>query len=375
MRNLSDTIARLSFFRGLDTNPMGNHPDRLSDMVGFGSNPGALRARVYVPDDLPASAPLVVVLHGCTQSSAAYDHGSGWSALADEQGFAVLYPEQQRANNGNLCFNWFVSEDIQRDGGEALSIRQMVAGMIAAHDLDPARVFVTGLSAGGAMAAVMLATYPDVFASGAVIAGIPYGSATSMAGAFDRMRGSGAPGATQLGSLVRDASTHEGPWPTLSVWHGSADHTVDQANAGLLIDQWRTLHDLPLEPTLVETIDGHPRRTWRDAEGRVVIEDFRIDRMGHGTPLDPEGATGGGVSGPYMLDVGIFSTRHIAAFWGLGDAPARTVKSALPVSKTVKAKLVPLAKPVRASVLPKPPAVSAVAKVIDDALRSAGLLR
>lgn len=366
MRNLSDTIARLSSFRGLDsTGSTGRGTERLTELTDFGSNPGALRAFIYLPDDVPANAPLVVVLHGCTQNAAGYDVGSGWSELADLHGFAVLYPEQQRSNNANTCFNWFVPEDIRRDGGEAFSIRQMVATMVADHDLDPARVFVTGLSAGGAMAAVMLATYPEVFASGAVIAGLPYGAATTMPAAFDRMRGSKQPSAETLGSLVRGASDHKGPWPTLSVWQGTADHTVDHSNAALLIDQWRALHDLPPEPTHTETVDGHPRRVWNDAYGRTLIEDFRIKGMGHGTPLDPATEAGGGIKGPYMLDVGISSTRHIAAFWGLADAPISTKRAKPKVTKPVVLKPVKAVKPV----------ADGVAKVIDDALRSAGLLR
>ncbi|RWK67384.1 MAG: hypothetical protein EOR50_35535, partial [Mesorhizobium sp.] len=107
MRKISDTITRLAAFRagqGFQTNGQGR--DRLSDLDDFGSNPGALRARIHVPDDLTEAAPLVVVLHGCTQTAAGYDHGSGWAQLADQERFVLLFPEQQRANNANLCFNW-----------------------------------------------------------------------------------------------------------------------------------------------------------------------------------------------------------------------------------------------------------------------------
>ncbi|MBC7522079.1 MAG: PHB depolymerase family esterase, partial [Sandarakinorhabdus sp.] len=195
----------------------------------FAGNPGKLEGWAFVPRSLPARAPLVVVLHGCTQNAAAYDQGSGWSKLAVEAGFAVLYPEQNRANNPNLCFNWFVPGDVTRGQGEVESIRQMIAAMVAAHNLDPARVFITGLSAGGAMTASMLATAPELFAGGAIIAGVAHGPAGTMDGGLGRVRGGALPDAAPTARMARAASTHAGPWPRLSVWHGSADSTVDAA--------------------------------------------------------------------------------------------------------------------------------------------------
>ncbi len=101
-------------------------PSHLNDVAEFGSNPGNLRMLTYVPDNLAPSSPLVVVLHGCTQTAAGYDIGAGWSTLADRYGFALLFPEQRQANNQKLCFNWFEAGDIARDRGEPLSIRQMI---------------------------------------------------------------------------------------------------------------------------------------------------------------------------------------------------------------------------------------------------------
>lgn len=319
MRNLNDTLTRLSRFRNgaLLGGPATPAKDRLSDLVAFGSNPGALRGRFYLPRLEQASTALVVVLHGCTQDAASYDHGSGWSQLSDEEGFALLYPEQQRGNNPNLCFNWFNASDTRRDTGEALSIRQMIARMVAEHAIDPTRIFVTGLSAGGAMASVMLATYPEVFAAGAIIAGLPYGTAASIPEAFDRMRAHGGPPAAALGALVTAASPHKGPWPTISVWHGDNDPTVSHANSALVVEQWRTIHGIAPEPDAVEHIDGHLRRAWRDAHGREVIEEYRIGGLGHGTPLSTTGADACGAAGAYMLEAGISSTRRIASFWGL----------------------------------------------------------
>jgi len=148
-------------------------PTRLRELTGFGANPGNLRMFAYAPKDLPPKAPLVIALHGCTQTAAEYDHGTGWSSLADSLGFAVVYPQQQPANNPKNCFSWFLPDDIARGHGEARSIREMVEYAIATFAADRRKVFVTGLSAGGAMASVMLATYPEVFAGGAIIAGLP----------------------------------------------------------------------------------------------------------------------------------------------------------------------------------------------------------
>jgi poly(hydroxyalkanoate) depolymerase family esterase len=294
-------------------------PDRLHELTGFGTNPGALLARAYVPAGLARGAPLVVALHGCTQSAAAYDHGAGWSQLADELGFALLCPEQQRANNPNLCFNWFSPVDARRGSGEALSIRQMAAAMVATHGLDERRIFVTGLSAGGAMASILLATYPEVFAGGAIIAGLPFGAASSVNEAFARMRADGYPADTVLAGAIRAASQHKGPWPRLSVWQGGADQTVLPANAERILAQWQIVHGLQSVTPQRSLVEGSQHRLWRDAAGAPVLEAYDIPGMGHGTPLHTRGAQGVGASGPFMLEAGVSSTRHIARFWGLAD--------------------------------------------------------
>jgi feruloyl esterase len=307
-----------------DTPLPGTVPDRLREVTGFGSNPGRLRMLTYIPEGLPAASPLVVVLHGCTQTAAGYDHGAGWSTLADRYGFALLFPEQQRANNPKLCFNWFQPGDIQRNRGEPLSIRQMVERVARDHAIDRRRVFVTGLSAGGAMTAVMLATYPELFAGGAVIAGLPYGSATSVQDAFESMFQGRVRSAEEWGDLVRAASPHRGPWPKLSVWHGSADATVKSVNADEIIKQWTNVHGLPAEPSLEDRVDGYPRQVWRNAAGNDVIESFTITSMAHGTPLATgDGDNAYGAAGPFLLEVGISSTYHIAKFWGLTDGAVR----------------------------------------------------
>jgi poly(hydroxyalkanoate) depolymerase family esterase len=296
--------------------------DRLTEVHGFGANPGALRMFKYVP--VKPEPALVVVLHGCTQTAAGYDVGAGWSTLADRYGFVLLLPQQQASNNPNNCFNWFLPGDIERDKGEALSIRQMVEAMILEHGIDRGRVFVTGLSAGGAMTSVMLATYPETFAAGAVIAGLPYRTAMNVNEAFESMFQVRARSAPEWGDLVRAASPHRDAWPRISVWHGSADQVVKPQNADEIVKQWTDVHGLEREPTLTETVDGYPREVWRNRAGDTVIESYTIPSMPHGTPL----ATGGseqhcGVPGAFLLEVGISSSYHIAKFWGLTGHPRR----------------------------------------------------
>jgi poly(hydroxyalkanoate) depolymerase family esterase len=151
------------------------------------------------------------VLHGCGQNAVEYNNCAGWSVLADRHRFALLLPEQQRCNNLYLAFNWFGASDSRRDSGEARSIREMVETLVVAHGIDRDRIFVTGVSAGDAMTSVMLAAYPDVFAGGAIIAGLPYGGAATTPQAFARMRGSFIQSSDELEALVRNASAHDGP--------------------------------------------------------------------------------------------------------------------------------------------------------------------
>ena len=334
MKGLQQTLASLSALRsrfqrllssagarrGTSTLPAARHLRHRDD---FGSNPGNLRMLSYVPQGLPKRRPLVVALHGCTQTAAVYDYGSGWSNLADKHGFAVLFPEQQRANNANNCFNWFLASDTRRDQGEALSIGQMIECMIQDCGVDQSRIFVVGLSAGGAMTAAMLAAYPDVFAGGAIIAGLPHGAATNVQEAFEAMAGGRSRSAEEWCDMVRAASPHRGPWPRLSVWHGSGDAIVNPRNMESIVQQWTQVHRLSLLPRLEHEVDGHKRRVWRSDDDVDVIEAISITGMPHGVPLAATGVEGIGHVGPFHFDVGLSSTHHIARFWGLAATATR----------------------------------------------------
>ena len=324
------------FLRSLNRRHIGRADKvstRLREIFGFGSNPGNLRMLGYRPPTLADNPALVVVLHGCTQTAAAYDLGAGWSTLADRYGFALLLPEQQRSNNPNGCFNWFKPEHSRRNQGEPLSIRQMIDKSIFDYDIDRRRIFITGLSAGGAMVSNMLACYPEVFAGGAIVAGLPYGAATSVQQAFETMFQSPSRPAQEWGDLVRKASSHQGPWPRISVWHGNADKTVIPSNAQEILKQWTDVHGLPLSPSVETRTDGFPREVWTDAVGDELIEAYTIPNMAHGTPLaigEAEGACG--VPGPFLLPVGISSTYHIAKFFGVAVVRASIAKDVVILS-------------------------------------------
>lgn len=380
VRPLPDTVSRLAHVRRRVASFAQPAGDRLVELRDFGSNPGALRGWIHVPQRLRREAALVVVLHGCTQTAAAYDHGSGWSEMADRHGFVALFPEQQRQNNPNLCFSWFNPGDIRRGAGEALSIRQMVETAGRTLGIDPAKVFVTGLSAGGAMANVMLATYPEVFAGGAIIAGLPFGCAGSVPQALERMRGLRQPDATALAELAAGASEHPGPWPTISVWQGSADATVTPANAGAIVDQWRGVHGIKADPTAVTTVGGARRSVWR-VEDRDVIERFDIPGMGHGTPLKTQGEDGCGMAGPFMLEVGISSTATMCRSWNLLDDDKDIEVQSVVDERPDRAQMPESALPaLTGSVLQRlsrnePSGKPAVGQIIEDALRKAGLMQ
>jgi poly(hydroxyalkanoate) depolymerase family esterase len=227
-------------------------------------------------------------------------------------------PEQQSSNNANRCFNWFNPHDNKRGAGEACSIRQMIARMEKNHNIDSHRIFVTGLSAGGAMTSVMLASYPEVFAAGAIIAGLPYGVAADPREAMKGMFRSAARPASELGDLVRNAAEHHGPWPRVSVWHGSADRMVDPANADEIVKQWLDVHQLPSTPMAKDTVDGYPHQIWWNADGKTVIESYTITNMGHGIPLGhAENDERYGMQGTFLIEAGISSSYHIAKFFGL----------------------------------------------------------
>ena len=366
MRSLGKIVSQLAAVRRTMQEANDQDDGRLEELTGFRDNPGALDARVYLPAGRPTA--LVVVLHGCTQNASVYDRGSGWSELAARQGFALLYPQQRRTNNPNLCLNWYRPEDAQRGRGEPESIAQMVRSMADRYQIDASRTFITGLSAGGAMTSIMLATYPELFAGGAIIAGLPFGAASTLPDALERMRGEGFPSRAELASRVQAASDYRGLMPTLSVWHGTHDNIVHPANAVAIADQWRDLHGLGEIDAKVDAVAGHRRHTWFNSNGQAIVTKYDIRGMGHGTPLDTGRSDACGTVGPHMLEAGICSTRQIARSWGLLGESVEL--QGVPSSSSPLGARGPEASSQRLT-----PHRSNVSAIIEDALRSAGLMR
>lgn len=288
------------------------------EVTSFGSNPGSLRMLKYVPPQVSTGAPLVVVLHGCGQSATDHARASGWIELSARWRLLLLLPEQQRRNNLTRCFNWFRPGDVERDSGEVLSIRQMINQMIADHAVDPKRIFVTGVSAGGAMAGALLATHPEFFAGGALIATVPYGCADGLFQAIACMRGSKEGSAQAWAALVKAASDHTSSWPIISIWHGDADRIVKPVNAERLMQQWTGAHGIDSHADTEVTAPGHVRKTYQEPSGKDVVEMYLISGMGHGTPVDPgDEVPHCGEESYFFPDADICASYHTGAFWGL----------------------------------------------------------
>jgi feruloyl esterase len=290
-------------------------PGGLITVPDFGVNPAGLSMLAYRPAGLASGAPLVVLLHGCGQDPVAFALEARWIALADRVGLALVLPTQSANNNHQRCFNWFRPADVARDHGEAQSIRAMVAEAVRRFDSNPRAVYVAGLSAGGAMAVALLAAYPDVFAAGASIAGLPVGAANGVASALTRMAQAGPEDRSPQAwaDEVRHAAPpgYDGPWPRLSIWHGALDTTVDPANARLLARQWCALHGLA-EASPVTTVHPLARHEAWGGTKQPSVELWTIPAMAHFYPV---AATAGPATA--VLQAGISATDRIAEFWGL----------------------------------------------------------
>lgn len=271
----------------------------------FSNHAGTRRYKLYVPAgyraDSEAHYPLVLMLHGCTQSPDDFAAGTRMNALADELGFLVAYPAQSPNANGSKCWNWFRPGDQARDQGEPALLAGLVQRLVADHAVDPARVYVAGLSAGAAMAVILGTTYPDLFAAVGAHSGLPYRAASDVPTAFAAMGGTHAlreASAATHASATEEARMRVTP---LIVFHGDVDRTVASANGEALVKQTLgAASELLPESRTTETGArgrAYTRSVYTTALGEPLVEYWQIHGAGHawsggasaGTYTDPQG--------------------------------------------------------------------------------------
>jgi poly(hydroxyalkanoate) depolymerase family esterase len=245
--------------------------------------------RLYVPSNAKASPALVVMLHGCTQDAADFATGTRMDEAAERSGFLVLYPQQSRAANPSGCWNWFGARE-QHGAGEAALIADLTRRIVATEGVDPKRVYIAGLSAGGAMATIVAAAHPTLFAAVGVHSGLPAGAAGNLPDAMMAMRN---------GARRNTASTV----PTI-VFHGDEDHTVHPRNADVIIASIGTtaIHGTHRSTGPAGASPRYTRTEYFGAGGEVVAEQWSLHGAGHawaggdpaGSHTDPRGidATG-----------------------------------------------------------------------------------
>lgn len=290
-----------------------------TEFEDFGPNPANLTMKAYVPANLQPGAPLVVALHHCFQNAEEYAQETGWLALADAYGFAVLMPGQIAYNDPNYCFQWFNAWQQGPAGDEPVSIHSMIVAMLAAYQLDTKRVFVTGHSAGGSMALILMASYPDLIAAGGTFGSLPVGQTSAMLFAPVAMAGIGTDDPASLARRITDEMDWRGPWPRLSVWQGTDDPMVAASNGPRVRNQWLGLTGLAGTAPAVDRIGPYVRQTWRDAAGQPTVQFVDLTGIGHSVPVDSKTGCGVAPKGLTQLvsDVGVCSSLELLRFWGV----------------------------------------------------------
>jgi poly(hydroxyalkanoate) depolymerase family esterase len=269
----------------------------------FSNAAGRRRYKLYIPSQ-PSTTPrpLIVMLHGCTQNPDDFALGTGMNRLAEEANCLVLYPEQDSASNRTQCWNWFESGHQARDAGEPGIIAGLTRQIVKEHGADPAQVFVAGMSAGGAMAAVLGAEYPDLFAAVGVHSGLPAGSGRDMITGLQAMK------KPAKGRALRESV------PVI-VFHGSTDHVVAPANGDAVLQQYvgahAGLHATPLSVRHDDAAHGGRRcrrSVWRDDAGRAMAEQWVVQGAGHAW-------AGGNAAGSHTDAAGPSASKEMLRFF------------------------------------------------------------
>jgi poly(hydroxyalkanoate) depolymerase family esterase len=314
LRGFLAHMEQLGSARGLDglVGPaVGHAPAPLPEGAQFeertyANKAGSRAYKLYVPSSYHGQAlPLVVMLHGCTQSPDDFAAGTRMNDLAEEQTFLVAYPAQAQSANVSKCWNWFSTGDQQRDQGEPSLIAGITREIMRDFPVEPGRVYIAGLSAGGAAAAIMGSTYPDLYAAIGVHSGLACGAANDMPSAFTAMRQGGSPAA---GGRRRHGGSG-GAVPTI-VFHGDRDTTVNPVNGDQVIAQSKAAADLRTTVSRGEAPGGisYTHTVQADKSGRPLLEQWVLHGAGHAW-------SGGSAAGSYTEPRGPDASREMMRFF------------------------------------------------------------
>lgn len=291
------------------------------DTHTFSNRAGTLAYKLYVPASVGDAPPLLLMLHGCTQSADDFATGTRMNQLAEKHGFLVVYPEQATGANLSRCWNWFSTPDQVRDCGEPSLIAGITRSVAERHGADPRRMFVAGLSAGAAMAVILGETYPELIAGVGAHSGLPYGSAHDIPSALAAMKGGRGRNSAGIRNAVgASAPTGRGPAahavPTI-VFHGDRDHTVQYSNATEIVQQAVNAHAAQVEGagagirTESGSVPGgrrYSRAVHADARGQSHVEAWTVHGAGHAW-------SGGSASGTYTDKSGPDASAEMVRFF------------------------------------------------------------
>jgi len=282
---------------------------------------GARRYKLYVPPAHPdRPLPLIVMLHGCTQDAEDFAAGTRMNLLAATERFFVLYPEQSRLANPRRCWNWYRAENQRRDRGEPAIIAAIVRNVATRFPVASSSIYVAGISAGGAMALVLGAIYPDLFAAVGVHSGVPYGAGQSLYSGMLAMRGHGSDPVRSVHAIAASPNLRAVP---LIVLHGGRDRVTRVANAHQIERQWNHLAATASGVDLTESAkeeraaDGrnYTRTRWSANGGPALIESLIIEDLGHAW-------SGGDPRGSYTDPAGPRASEEMVRFFARHAVPA-----------------------------------------------------
>ncbi len=295
--------------------------NNLFELTNFGANKGNLEMYVYKPTNIDKQMPLVVVLHGCSQTASEIADQSGWNTLADSNDFMVLYPQQKVENNLSKCFNWFNEIDVSKNDGESGTIMEMIQYAIKNYNINISKIFISGFSAGGAMTNVLLANYPHLFNSGAVLSGIPFKAATDLATGYMAMQGKiEKTNEEWVAAISNNNLNYKGEYPKVVIFHGIDDPFVNIKNAEIIEMQWKGIHKIDTDPIIAPELNGNSdiTKTTNFKNNSRVIVKYEINNLGHAIAVDPgsEKQQGGNVA-RFAVDKNFHATYWTAKFFGL----------------------------------------------------------